>query len=73
MWTAPDDNQLISHVVLEGRATCGRGEVVIPIGAVARVEPDVVRLSLTKDQVGALRPVAVRRWPRPLEHRRPLR
>jgi hypothetical protein len=43
------------------------------IGSVARVETDAVRLSLTKDEVGALPPAAVRRWPRPLEHRRPRR
>jgi sporulation protein YlmC with PRC-barrel domain len=68
-----DDNQLITHVVLEQGHLWERREVVIPIGAVARVETDAVTLSLTKDEVGALRPVAVRRWPRPLEHRRPRR
>jgi hypothetical protein len=38
-----------------------------------RVKTDVVTLGLTKDEVGALPPVAVRRWPRPLEHRGPRR
>ena len=66
-----DDNQLITHVVLEQSDPLERREVLIPIGAVARVESDAVTLSLTKDEVGALPPVAVRRWPRPLEHRRP--
>jgi sporulation protein YlmC with PRC-barrel domain len=64
-----DENQLITHVVLEQGDRSERREVVIPIGAVARVETDAVTLSLTKDEVGALPPVAVRRWPRPLEHR----
>jgi hypothetical protein len=68
-----DDNQLITHVVLEQGHPWERREVLIPIGAVAQVETDAVTLSLTKDEVGALRPVAVRRWPRPLEHRRPRR
>jgi sporulation protein YlmC with PRC-barrel domain len=68
-----DDDGLITHVVLEQGHAWERREVVIPIGAVARVETDEVTLSLTKDEVGALPPVAVRRWPRPLEHRRPRR
>jgi hypothetical protein len=68
-----DDDQLITHVVLAQGHPWERREVVIPIGAVARVETDAVTLSLTKDEVGPLPPVAVRRWPRPLEHRRPRR
>ena len=68
-----DDDQLITHVVLEQGHPWERREVLIPIGAVARVETDAVTLSLTKDEVGGLPPVAVRRWPRPLEHRRPRR
>jgi hypothetical protein len=66
-----DDNQLITHLVLEQGHPWERREVLIPISAVARVETDAVTLSLTKDEVGALPPVTVRRWPRPLEHRRP--
>lgn len=66
-----DDDQLITHVVLEQGHPWERREVVIPIGAVARVETDEITLSLTKDEVGALPPAAIRRWPRPLEHRRP--
>ena len=68
-----DGDGLITDVVLEQGHPWERREVVIPIGAVARVETDAVTLSLTKDEVGALPPVAVRRWPRPLEHRRPRR
>lgn len=69
-----DDDGLISDVVLEqGDHPWERREVVIPIGAVARIDTDAVTLSLTNDQVGALPPAAIRRWPRPLEHRRPRR
>jgi uncharacterized protein YrrD len=68
-----DDSQLITHVVLEQGHPWERRDVLIPIGAVARVETDEVTLSLTKDEVGALPPAAIRRWPRPLEHRRPRR
>ena len=69
-----DDDQLITDVVVEqGDNPWERREVVIPIGAVARIETDAVTLSLTKDQVGALPPGAIRRWPRPPEHRRPRR
>jgi sporulation protein YlmC with PRC-barrel domain len=68
-----DDDQLITHVVLEQGHPWERSEVSIPIGAVSRVKSDEVTLSLTKDEVGALPPVAIRRWPRPLEHRSPPR
>jgi sporulation protein YlmC with PRC-barrel domain len=51
-----DDNQLITHVVLEQGDPLERREVLIPIGAVPRVETDGVTLSLTKDEVGALPP-----------------
>ena len=68
-----DDGQLITHVVLEQGHPWERREVVIPIGAVARVESDEITLSLTKDEVGALPSAAIRRWPRPLEQRGPRR
>jgi sporulation protein YlmC with PRC-barrel domain len=68
-----DDDQLITHVVLEQSDPLERREVSIPIGAVARVETDAVTLTLTKAEVGALPRVTVRRWPRPLEHRGPRR
>jgi hypothetical protein len=68
-----DDDGLITDVVLEQGHAWERREVVIPIGAVARVETDEVTLSLTKDEVGALPTAAVRRWPRPFEHRGPRR
>jgi sporulation protein YlmC with PRC-barrel domain len=66
-----DDSGLITHLVLERGHPWERREVAIPIGAVARVETDAVTLSLTMDEVAALPPVEVRRWPRPVEQRRP--
>ena len=51
----------ITHVVLERGHVWGRKEVTIPIGAVARVESDVVHLALSKDEVGALPTVRVGR------------
>jgi sporulation protein YlmC with PRC-barrel domain len=68
-----DDSELITHLVLEHGHPWERREVAIPIGAVARVETDAVTLSLTMDEVAALPPVAVRRWPRPVERRPPRR
>src|SRR4051794_35443491 len=52
----------ISHVVLERGHLWGRREVTIPIGAVDRVENDVVVLRLAKDAVGALPAHRVHRW-----------
>jgi sporulation protein YlmC with PRC-barrel domain len=54
----------ISHVVLERGHLWGRREVTIPIGAVDRVENDVVVLRLTKADVGALASHHVHRWGR---------
>ena len=54
----------ISHVVLERGHLWGHREVTIPIGAVDRVENDVVVLSLTKGEVGALPSHRVHRWGR---------
>jgi len=52
----------ISHVVLERGHLWGRREVTIPIGAVDRVDTDVVVLRLSKDDVGALPSHRVHRW-----------
>ena len=57
-----DDDEHITHVLLEQGHLWGRREVTIPIGDVASVRPDAITLSLTKDAVGTLEPVAVRRW-----------
>jgi hypothetical protein len=63
-----DEDELITHVVLEQGPPWERRQVAVPIGAVARVETDVVTLRLGKDEVAALPPVEIRRWPLPLEH-----
>jgi sporulation protein YlmC with PRC-barrel domain len=59
-----DEAGHISHVVLERGHRWGRREVTIPIGAVDRVENDVVVLRLTTGEVGALPSHRVHRWGR---------
>ena len=61
-----DDDQLITHVVLAQGHPWERREVLIPIGAVTQVKTDVVTVSLTEDEAGALPPIAIRSRPRPL-------
>jgi sporulation protein YlmC with PRC-barrel domain len=56
-----DEDEHITHLVLERGHLWGRREVTIPIGAVERVDTDLVTLGLTKDEVGELMPVAVHR------------
>ena len=56
-----DAYQHITHFVHERGHLWGRREVTIPIGAVARVESDAVRVALSKDEVGALPAVRVGR------------
>jgi sporulation protein YlmC with PRC-barrel domain len=68
-----DDGRQITHLVLERGRPWDRSEIAIPIGAVARVENDAVTLTLTVDEVRALPPLAVRRWPRMIEHGSPRR
>jgi len=53
----PKDHR-VTHILLEEGHLWGRRDVAIPVSAVARVEDGVV-LTLSKDQVGALPPVAV--------------
>jgi sporulation protein YlmC with PRC-barrel domain len=60
-----DGEAHITHLILERGHLWGRREVTIPIGAVAKVETDVVTLSLLKDQVGELPSVRVHRHSRP--------
>ena len=55
------DDQHISHVVLQHGHLWGRREVGIPISDVDRVENDEVVLRLTRDEVGELPSVRVRR------------
>ena len=57
-----DDDDAITHFVLERGHLWGRREVTIPINAVASVFTDAVTLTLTKDEVGELPSVHVHRW-----------
>ena len=57
-----DDGQ-ITHLVLHRGHLWGEREITVPIAAVARVRTDAVTLALTKDAVGALPSIPVRRWP----------
>jgi sporulation protein YlmC with PRC-barrel domain len=57
-----DETDRITHFVLERGHLWGRREVTVPIGAVASVKSDVVTLSLSKDEVGALPSHRVHRW-----------
>ena len=56
-----DQDEHITHFVLERGHLWGRKEVTIPIGAVARIESDAVHIALSKDEVGALPAVRVGR------------
>jgi sporulation protein YlmC with PRC-barrel domain len=57
-----DGDDHIGELVLERGHLWGKREVVIPIGAVDRVESDSIVLILTKDAVGALESRHVHRW-----------
>jgi sporulation protein YlmC with PRC-barrel domain len=57
-----EDGDHITHFVLERGHLWGRREVTVPIGSVASVESDVVTLSLSRDEVGALPSHRVHRW-----------
>jgi sporulation protein YlmC with PRC-barrel domain len=58
------DDAHISHIVLERGHLWGRREVAIPIGAVGRVDTDLVVLTLSRREVGALPAHNLRRWRR---------
>ena len=66
-----DEDELITHVVLETGPPWERRELAVPIGAVAQVATDAVTLRLTKSEAAALPPVEIRRWPRSVEHGKP--
>lgn len=57
-----DDRDQVTHFVLERGHLWGRREVTIPIGAVERIETDMVTVALTREEVGELPSVRVRRW-----------
>jgi sporulation protein YlmC with PRC-barrel domain len=52
-----DSDQQITHVVLQHGHLWRKRRIAVPIGAVDRVANDVVRLKLTKDEVGELAPM----------------
>src|SRR4029079_15027459 len=56
------DGGEITHFLLERGHLWGTRDVTIPIGAVAKVESDIVTLRISKDDVGDLPAVRVHRW-----------
>jgi sporulation protein YlmC with PRC-barrel domain len=56
------EGEEITHIVLERGHLWGRREVTVPIKSVTKVETDAVTLGLSRDEVGALDSVSVRRW-----------
>jgi sporulation protein YlmC with PRC-barrel domain len=57
-----DDEERITHFVLERGHLWGRREVTVPIGAVTKVESDSVSVGLSIDEIGALPAYKVHRW-----------
>ena len=57
-----DEEEQVTHIVLERGHLWGQRDVTIPIGAVTKIETDVVTVGLSKDEVGALPTVRVGRW-----------
>jgi sporulation protein YlmC with PRC-barrel domain len=57
-----DDEDNVTHFVLERGHLWGRRDVTIPISAVEKIETDQVTLGLTKHEVGDLPAVRVHRW-----------
>ena len=57
-----DDEDKVTHFVLERGHLWGRREVTIPISAVEAIETDQVTIGLTKHEVGELPAVRVHRW-----------
>ena len=58
-----DSDELISHVILEQGHLWGKKDVTIPLGAIAEIGNDQVKLNLSKDEVGELTSVPVHRRP----------
>jgi sporulation protein YlmC with PRC-barrel domain len=57
-----DEEDKVTHFVLERGHLWGRRDVTIPISAVEKIETDQVTLGLTKHEVGELPAVRVHRW-----------
>ena len=57
-----DADDQITHLVLERGHLWGRREVTVPIGAVTKVETDIVTVGLSTAEIGALPAHRVHRW-----------
>jgi sporulation protein YlmC with PRC-barrel domain len=57
-----DEDDQITHFVLEQGHLWGRREVTVPIGAVTKVESDTVTVGLSADEIAALPAHRVHRW-----------
>jgi sporulation protein YlmC with PRC-barrel domain len=57
-----DDEEHITHFVLERGHLWGRREVTVPMGAVSKVESDSVTVDLSKDELGTLPSHRIHRW-----------
>ncbi len=57
-----EDDDHITHFVLEQGHLWGRREVTVPIAAVAKVESDTVTVNLSKDEIGKLPTHRLHRW-----------
>jgi sporulation protein YlmC with PRC-barrel domain len=57
-----DDDEQITHFVLEQGHLWGRREITIPIGAAEKVETDMVTVSLSEREIGELPAHRVHRW-----------
>jgi sporulation protein YlmC with PRC-barrel domain len=57
-----DDDEHITHFVLERGHLWGRREVTIPIGAVEKVETDTITISLSESEIEQLPAHRVHRW-----------
>ena len=57
-----DYQERIAHLVLEHGHLWGKRQVAIPGSAIERLENDELTLSLSSDQVGALKPLPTHRW-----------
>jgi sporulation protein YlmC with PRC-barrel domain len=58
-----DDDEHITHFVLERGHLWGRKEVTVPIGSVEKLESDTVTIGLSEKELGALPSHRVHRWP----------
>lgn len=52
----------ITHLVLRHGHLWGQRDVTVPVSAIARLEEEAVHLKLSRDDVGKLPSVPVRRW-----------